>query len=169
VTDFLADVSATSPSLPANYTKKRLIGFIERLAGANSLFKTYERMGGGVELAWSVPTLQVDVAATLTTTRQTNALRVPLAFSVLAAITVSITDTAANSGARICCPDETDAAPSLTVAPLCNIVTHTTVQPATRQLFIRTSSAGLIAARSTIATMDNYRVQTDGFVWDRKN
>ena len=168
VTDYLADVSSTSPTMPANYNKKRLIGFIERVAGAISLFKLTELGGGAIQTEWSVPTLQVDLAATLTTARRTDAVRVPLAFSTVALLTVSITDTAANSGARVTCPDETDAAPSLTVAPLCNIATYTTVQPAVKQLRIRTSATGTIAARSTIATMDNYRVQTDGFIWSRR-
>jgi len=169
VTDYIGDVSATSPTLPANYTKKRLIGFLDRLAGANSAFVTYEKAGGGIEQAWSVPALQVDVAATLTTSRDLRTLKVPTAFSTIAKITVSITDAAASSGARVTCPDETDAAPSLTAAPLCNISTAVAAVPVVERMEVRTSATGQIAARSTIATMDNYRVQTDGFIWDRKN
>jgi hypothetical protein len=168
VTDYLADVSATAPTMPANYTKKRLIGYIERVAGAISLFKATERTGGGLRIDWSVPALQVDVAATLTTSRRTDTVKVPTAFSTIALLTVSILDAAAASGARITCPDETDAAPSLSVAPLCNIVTQVAAAAQVKQLRVRTSSTGTIAARSTIATMDNYRVQTDGFEWSRR-
>jgi hypothetical protein len=168
VSDYIASASFASPTMPSNYTKKRCIGFIERLAGAISLFKVTEIGGGAIRTEWSVPALQVDVAATLTTTRRTDTVKVPTAFATLALLTVSITDTAANSGARVCNPDETDAAPSLTVAPLCNIATYTTVQPAVRQLRVQTSATGTIAARATIATMDNYRVQTDGFEWSRR-
>lgn len=169
VVDVLASLSPTAPTMPANYTRFRLFGFIERLAGANSLFTTAELAGGGLDLSWSVPALQVDQAATLTTTRRTDALKVPLHFSTKARITVSITDAAAASGARICCPDETDAAVSLTASPLCNIVTQVAAAVQVQQMEVRTSATGTIAARSTIATMDNYRVQTDGFVWDRRN
>lgn len=168
VTDYLGDVSGTAPTMPPNYTKKRLIGFIDRLAGANSALTTYERGGGAIEQAWSVPALQVDVAATLTTARDLRTLKVPTAFSTVAKITVSITDAAASSGARVTCPDETDAAPSLTVAPLCNISTSVAAVPAVKRMEVRTSASGQIAARSTIATMDNYRVQTDGFIWNRR-
>lgn len=168
VTDYLADVSFTAPTLPANYTKKRCIGYIERLGAAISLFRAVEYGGGAVQIDWTVPALQVDVAATLTTARDLRTVKVPTAFSTTAILTVSITDAAAASGVRITCPDETDAAPSLTVAPLCNIATQVAAQPIVRQLRIRTSATGQIAARATIATIDNYRVQTDGFIWSRR-
>lgn len=168
VTDILASLSATTPTLPSNYTQKRLIGFLDRLAGANSTIRVTELPGGGIRQEWVTPALQVDLAATLTTTRRTDAVKVPLAFSTLAILSVSITDAAAASGARITCPDETDAAPSLTVAPLCNIVTQVAAATQVKQLRVRTSSTGTIAARSTVATMDNYRVQTDGFEWSRR-
>lgn len=168
VTDYLADVSATNPTMPANYTKKRLIGFITRLGGAISLFRATEIGGGGLQIEWTVPALQVDIAATLTTTRSTYTPKAPIAFSTIALLTVSITDAAAGSGARIARVDETDAAPSTTAAPLCNISVAVVAVPAVKQLHVQTNSVGLIAARSTVATMDNFRIQTDGFVWSRR-
>jgi hypothetical protein len=98
-------------------------------------------------------------------------VKVPLDFSTIAHLNVLIDDDAASFHAWICCPDQTDAAPSLTVAPLANIVQGDTAQaaPAASQLSIRTSSAGLIAARVDIATADLYAVVTLGFTWARRN
>lgn len=168
VVDVLFSLSATAPTMPSNYTKSRLIGFIERVGAAISLFTVYGLDGGGIELSWTAPPLSVDVAATLTTSRRTDALKVPLDFSTVAKITVSITDAAAASGVRVMCPDEADAAVSNTAAPLCNLVTQVAATAITAPMRVRTSATGTIAARATIATMDNYRVLTDGFIWDRK-
>lgn len=168
VTDYLASLSPTAPTMPSNYDFKRLVGWCKRVAGVNVLMTTYETEGGGLELLWSSPTLDINLANTLTTTRRTDAVKVPLNFSVLAHLNVGVTD-AASTGAWIYSPDQTDLAPSLTVAPL---VTHVatvagTLYPSTMR--IRTSSAGLIAARATAATMDLYVVSTMGFTWARRN
>lgn len=168
VVDALYSLSSTAPTMPANYDFKRLIGWFKRVGGAIVLFHTYEIEGGAIEQNWDVPTLDVNLANTLTTARRTDAVKVPLGFSTIAHINVGITDAAAVAFAWICCPDQTDAAPSQTAAPLANIGPQGIGNEVLQQMYVRTSAAGLIAARANIATVDLYVVSTMGFKWARR-
>jgi hypothetical protein len=169
VVDALFSLSSTAPTMPSNYNFKRLIGWFKRTGGTIVAFKTYELHGGGLELDWTAPTLDINLANTLTTSRRTDAVKVPLNFSVLAHLTVVVADTVA-SNARICCPDETDAAPSTAAAPLTNVGTATGSQfDWNTHLDVRTSATGTIAARAVTATVNAYLVSTQGFSWERRN
>jgi len=168
IVDALFSLSATAPSMPANYDFKRLIGWFKRVGGTIVAFTTYETEGGGLELLWSSPTLDVNLSSTLTTSRRTDAVKVPLNFSVLALLNVTIQDGTSPSVNWVYCPDQSDLVPSATVAPLANL-TSTTAYTDQKLLQIRTSAAGLIAARSTLATVDLYAVSTMGFTWARRN
>lgn len=168
VTDVLFSLSSTAPTMPANYDFKRLIGWFKRVGATIVSFKTYELSGGGLELLWSSPTLDIDLAATLTTSRRTDAVKVPLNLSTVALLNVSINDGSAGSLVYLYCPDLTDVAPSSTVAPLATSSNGSNNVPWAIQR-IRTSSAGLIAARASVATIDNYRVSTLGFEWARRD
>lgn len=169
VTDYLSSLSPTAPTMPANYDYKRLIGYFRRLAGVNTLLDVYENAGGGIVLAWRAPTLDVNLAATLTTSRRTDAVKAPTAFATLAHLNVLMTDAGSAFHVWIACPDTTDAAPSATVAPLSNASTAASAAGIGRQMMIRTDAAGLIAARASLATVDLYAVSTMGFTWDRRN
>lgn len=168
VVDYLSSLSSTAPTMPASYDYKRLIGWFKRAGGTIVAFKTYEIGGGGLEFLWAVPTLDVDLANTLTTSRRTDAVKVPLNFSVVAHVNVRMYDASAAVLAWIGCPDHTDAAPSTTAAPLANAASVPTAESTDRQMFIRTSATGTIAARADVATVDQYRVSTLGFTWARR-
>jgi hypothetical protein len=168
VCDILFSLSSTAPNMPASYDFKRLIGWFKRVAGAIVPFNTYELEGGGLHFAWSSPTLDINLSNTLTTARRTDAVKVPLDFSVRAHLNVNIGDAGSAAEHYITCPDAADIAPSSSVAPLATAQTITTfsfLQP----IEVRTSVTGTIAARSTIATVDSYRVATLGFKWTRRN
>jgi hypothetical protein len=167
VVDALYSLSSTAPTMPANYDYKRLIGWIKRLAGANVAYHTYATGGGSVELIWDSPTLDIDLSNTLTTARRTDAVKVPLNFSTTAHLNVRMSDASAVFAAWVYCPDQTDLAPSGTAAPLANTFDSTSAGGTFSQQRVRTSSAGLIAARATLATVDSYRVSTMGFTWGR--
>jgi len=170
VTDILYSLSSTAPTMPTNYDYKRLIGWFKRSGGTIVAFKTYETPGGGLEFNWSVPTLDINLANTLTTARRTDAVKVPLNISTIANLNISCRDAAAAYTVWVCCPDQTDAAPAINSAPLFTTVSSagggdtTTGGP----LLVRTSSAGLIAARADLATVDLYAVVTIGFTWSRR-
>lgn len=171
VTDILFSLSPTTPQMPANYDFKRLIGWFKRAGGTIVAFHTYETEGGGLEFAWDAPTLDINLSNTLTTARRTDALKVPLDFSVIAHINaVSYDASSAVLVAWIYCPDQTDAAPSQSLAaPLANLGQQVVGGANGAALRVRTSATGLIAARGSVATVDTYAVSTLGFTWARRN
>lgn len=158
-----------TPTLPSNYTYYRKIGWFKRVSGAIVAFHTYETEGGGIELIWDAPTLDINLANTLTTARRTDAVKAPLDFSTVADLNVRLYDASQNFTAVIYCPDAADATPSLTAAPLStagSVPTQTANH--TFNMKVRTSAAGLIAARADLATVDLYAVSTLGFSWSRR-
>lgn len=167
--DYLCSLSSTAPTMPANYTLKRLIGYFERAGGSITSFTTFEMFGGGLDFRWNAPTLDVNLANTLTGTRRTDAIRVPKTFSVMADINVSMIDATSNFIARVGWPGETDAAPSSAAAPLANInVSVGTGGTVILEMKVRTSSTGTIFARTSGITVDTYAVSTLGFEWARR-
>jgi hypothetical protein len=168
VVDALYSLSSTAPTMPANYDYKRLIGWFKRVGATIVPFSTYETDGGGLDFRWITPTLDVNLANTLTTARRTDAIKVPLNFSVLSLITALVFDASTGSFNWIGSPEQTDAAPSGTAAPL-NVLAAAVGINAVSNLEIRTSATGTIGARSTLATVDLYAVVTIGFKWARRN
>lgn len=170
VDDIGFDTSATAANLIIDHavTHYRVIGFIKRVAGVILAFQAFSVSGGGLEYVWTVPTLDVDLAATLTTSERTDAVKVPLAFSVQAKLNVVTTDASSPQGTWIYTPGQTSAAPSFTAAPL---TTQSSIATLSGSSFItiRTSSTGTIAARSNLATVDAYKVVTLGFIWSRRS
>lgn len=169
VVDVLYSLSSTAPTMPANYTLKRLIGWFKRTGGAIVAFTTYETDGGGLEMNWNVPTLDINLVNTLTTARRTDAVKVPLNFSTEAHMNIVAQDGASAFTVWVCCPDQTDAAPSISAAPLANMSATTVGFYDAKQFRIRTSATGTIASRASIATVDNYLASTLGFRWARRN
>ncbi len=117
VVDSLLSLSSTAPTMPTNYDYKRLIGWIKRVGGTIVAFDTYETEGGGLELTWDVPTLDVNLVNTLTTARRTDAVKVPLNLSTIAHLNVIVFDGTSTGIVWIYCPDQADTAPSSSAAP----------------------------------------------------
>jgi hypothetical protein len=166
VCDILTSLSPSAPTMPTNYTKKRLIGWFKRVGGVIVAFHNIA-IANGFRLMWDVPTLDVNQTNTLTTSRRTDAIKVPNTVTVLAHITVTMLD-AAIWLARVCSTNETDAAPSVTAAPLANVRGNVAAQYVSVSLDVY-AVAGIIAARAGTATIDQYNVQTDGFTWVSKD
>lgn len=169
VVDVLASLSATGPTMPANYTYRRLFGWLKRTAGVNVAFTTYELEGGGLEFAWTTPTLDISLSATLTTARRTDALPVPLNFSVIASLRTSSDDSSNSSIYIITCPDETDTAPANATAPLGTQKNQVANITAIDDVVVRTSTTGTIASRANVATYDELQIVTKSFSWARRN
>ena len=169
VVDSLCSLSATAPTMPTNYDFKRLIGYFKRFAAANTSIHTYETDGGGLELLWDFPTLDINLAATLTTTRRTDGVRVPINFSVVANLNISFFDTAASQAVIVYCPDQGDLAPTNNASNLSTLTNPSASVAITTNALVRTSAAGLVASRATVATIDNFYVSTLGFIWSRRN
>lgn len=161
--DVLCSLSSTAPSMPAAFDFKRLFGWFKRVGGSIVAFHAYEIEGGGLDFRWDAPTLDINLAATLTTSRRTDAVKVPLNFSTRAMLNVYIADATAQLW-WVGCPDLVDVATDTTSAN-----GGFTGGTESAQLEIRTSAAGLIAARAGTNAIDTYRVTTQGFVWGRRN
>lgn len=165
VVDALFSLSLGSPTLPANYDYFRPIGWIKRASSAILTFTTREITGGGIEYLWKGPTLDVGIS-TLTTARQLLVVKVPLGFTVDALLDVRAFDSAEASYARLCSPDETDAAPSSSAAPLVNIGAASNVFYFGSEI-VTTDTSGQVAARAAAGTLQSLNLQTRGFRWRR--
>jgi hypothetical protein len=169
-TDYLCSLSSTAPTMPAGYTYKRLFGWFKRSGAAIVLMKTFQMEGGGLMLLWAAPTLDINLSATLTTARRTDAVKTPQNLETIAILNVNLYDASAPFIAWLYCPDQADQAPgNTTTAPLSNFASSPAgATLSCGQVEIRTSNTGTIAARADLATVDQYSVSTLGFKWGRR-
>lgn len=169
VVDALYSTSATSPTMPTNYDFKRLIGAVKTDGSANILaYTAYELSGGGLEILWTDPPLDINVTNGLTTTARTDTLSVPTAFSVKVSVNVQIDDAGSPAILYISCPDVNDEAVSTTVGPLASTRVAAAGNNGMQQLDSRTSSTGTLRSVGN-TTVDSYRLVTTGFEWARRN
>ena len=170
VTDVLFSASATSPTMPTDYNYKRLIGWFKRVSSANVAFITFETSGGGLNFLWASPTIDINLASTLTTSRRTDAIKVPLGVPVRATINVGIQNSTTPTYVWVYSPNQADLAPGSTTsptAPLLNIAYLASSNNFSVQLHIWTDTSGQIAARAS-ALVAQYAVATIGFEWARR-
>lgn len=167
VVDILFSASGTAPTMPTNYAYKRLIGWFNRSSSVNLAFTVREMSGGGIYFSYTTIVHDVNISATLTTSRRTDTLSVPIDFSVLAHVRIGHEDAGA-AISNVGNPEETDAAPSATAIPFMNLQTHLSNVSVGYERFIHTSSTGTIYSRSNTATVDEYDVLTLGFEWSRR-
>lgn len=170
VDDIGFDTSLVAANLIADHgaTHFRRIGWIKRVGGTIVAFHGYELSGGGLRFLWDSPTLDADLAATLTTSERTDAAKVPLDYSVEAILNVSGEDAAASSCFYMYCPDLADTAPSATAAPLSTQKAQVANVEIIAMVRVQTDASGLIAARANVATFDDYSFATVGFNWSRR-
>jgi len=145
VVDVLFSTSATAPTMPASYTKKRRIGAVRTNSSGNLIaFLQY-----GDDFWWtSPPFLDVD-DATLTTVKKNYALSgAPsgLVLQVLANITIT---NASACNVYISNPNLTDLAPSASTAPL---VSFSSGAANARLLRFLTDTSAQMSARSSAAS-----------------
>lgn len=164
VDDVGFDTSEVAANLITDHgaTHFRRIGWIQRTGGTIVPFTTHAN-GGGYDYHWTTLTLDVNLANTLTTTRRTDAARVPLNISTMAHLYVMVDDATQTNGAIIQCPDHADQTPSETAAPLHNAGIEVAAANPSYDIRVRTSAAGLVAAKASVATMNTYAFCTVGF------
>ncbi len=163
VVDYLASLSATSPTMPANYDYKRLIGWLLRESGAIRAFKIYELPGGGIELLWNSKSTDISLAGQTFTTRRTDSIRAPTAFSTLAHLTVSMVHSA-GAGTVTCTVSNPELAAADDITLTLQVVNIAIVS----EIETRLSAAGLLGSKSNTATLGGYVVKTHGFKWSRR-
>lgn len=166
VVDVLISLSATAPTMPANYTLKRLIGWAKTNGSAQwSTFKCYETSGGGLKFIWALPTLELNSAVVTTARTTTTPVGLPAGFSVEASLK-AYSSNASSCSVNIQCPDETDAAPSTGGPGITFSLPGGGVGQA-QALSIQTSATGTLATRSTAAST-TVQINCTGFAWSRR-
>lgn len=155
-TDVLFSLSATAPTMPSNYTKKRRIGSVLTDGSANILQFTQV----GDHFLWNDPPLDLDASA-VTTARTTATLSVPTGFKMLATINVMMTNASATE--LYVSSSATDEAPSTSAAPLAQfrctaggteVGQITTMTSTTSTVFVRAGAASTTVRIATLGWQD---------------
>lgn len=154
VVDVLFSASATSPTMPANYTKKKCIGSIIRASAAILLFNQYGR-----DFILSTPVLDVNNAPGGTAAITATLASVPSGVKVKALINAL---TAANGTyIYVSSLDSADLAPSTTAAPL-SMFGQSAATNTTSSLQVWTSTSQTIRYR--VSATDTVRIATLGWI-----
>lgn len=164
VVDVLFSQSATSPTLPTNYTKQRRLGSV--LTDGAAAIRNFVQDGDDFLLLASI--LDVNTANP-GTSAVTATLTVPTGIKVTARINAAITSASNNVMSYVSSLDQNDEAPSQTVAPLSNTANaNTSTNMGGVQLLVRTNTAKQIRYRLSVsAAGDIMRIATLGWI-DRR-
>lgn len=160
VVDALFSTSATSPTMPTNYDRKRRIGSIRRESGAIAAF-----IQDGDFFQWMTPTADV---VTISTTATLRTLRVPTGFPVMARIGFTIS----NASTVMAAVNHWDPAIGSTL-PISQLgifqvfVNTVVAQSASTVQDVRTNSSGQIYAAAGSTSLTSYAVTTQGY-FDRR-
>lgn len=115
VVDALISLSASSPTMPTNYTQKRRIGslFVQSGGFWDLFYQT------GDDFYWNIPALDLSTTSP-STTRTLITMSVPLGIKVKILMNINVTDSNfdGNGIVYICDPQLSDVAPSRTASPL---------------------------------------------------
>jgi hypothetical protein len=163
VVDVVFSLSATSPTLPTNYTQFRRIG--SGRTNGSGQWTSFSQYGDTV--LWLSPVLDVDVVST-STTSVLRGLTVPTGVQVLATMNVLPNGNGAGSvgAVLISSPDVTDLAPSGTAAPLANAGSfYSSAEGGSAALTIRTNTSAQIRSyNATTSGWVNLRIATTGWI-----
>jgi hypothetical protein len=154
VVDVLFSASATSPTMPANYTLKRRIGSVLRASAALVAFSQR-----GDEFLWATPVQDLNAASQPTTTAQLVTLSVPSGVKVRANVQFLLSS-ANFQGALVSSPDSTDIAVTTALA------SHVTVPNGQVSLFrelVRTNTSQQVRIRGS-ATFASVSGVTNGWI-----
>jgi hypothetical protein len=156
VVDVLFSTSATSPTMPTNYTYKRRIGSILRSGGAIQPFFQL-----GDRFMWMTPIWDV-TAATVGTTATLHALSVPAGIKIIALIFAEGQKAASSPTWYISSPDVLDVGVSLAY----QFYTQATGQWAYATLEVSTNTSRQIRARAS-ETGTGINIETLGYIDSR--
>lgn len=165
LTDALLSLSATAPTMPANYTKKRRIGSVRTDATPNIIGFTQD----GDFFQWLASVLDVDVA-TPGTAAVTRTLTVPTGVKVIARVNFTVISGGGASQTHFSDLSVNDEAPSLTAAPLADMASDltagATVNTSHGPIHVLTNTSAQIRTRG-VANFSNFRIATLGW-FDRR-
>lgn len=152
------NISATN--IPAGYTSFKRIGSV-LTDGVSNIddFSAFETAGGGLEVLWLDPPLDVDALTSVTAVSRT--LSVPTGIKVEVRMNIFVDEAITYFSAL----DVNDEVPSITVAPLATIGF---LKEAQALIFVRTNTAAQIRERSDVAGED-VRIATLGWTDARRD
>jgi hypothetical protein len=148
--DYVFSTSSTLPKMPANFTKKRLIGYFVTDSSAHILSYTVTQKASGVDrYAYTAdPTLDISTTSGLGTTATTYALNVPTGVPVSPIIEASIGNTTtAPVAVYISSLDEADLAPT-TSSPFTGVPGYSLQVLTTGGIVSNTFDGGLMTSTS---------------------
>lgn len=155
VVDVLFSLSATAPTLPANYTRKRRLGAM--LTDGSAQWVKFTQKGN--EFLWSIPVGDYVAVNAAVTTAITLTLKVPTGIQVNALFSWTVTGNVNNGTNLVTALDQTDSAPTTSL--------NTQIVPAgatnASSLSIRTNTSAQIRVRFANSTTDYY-VSTQGWI-----
>jgi hypothetical protein len=163
VVDVLFSLSASSPTMPTNYTYKKRIG--SGLTNGSAQWIAASQQGD--EFLWSSATV-LDQNATIGAARSLLTLAsVPTGIKVWAIINSVHSTAGSNEIVEVTSPDSPDEAPSATATPLGSraVTAGATTSGGLRQI-VRTNTSAQVAARSDTAST-NLKIATLGWI-DRR-
>jgi hypothetical protein len=159
--DVLLSLSATAPTLPANYTLSRRIG---SLCTSSSQWIKFSQFGD--EFLWDQTQASVN-AATGSTSAQTATLAVPTGIKVNALINVGVSESSGNDGrAYVSSFDKSDEAPAVSNFNVGVSGAAATGLQNWSQLRVRTNASAQIRYRAMASTASIW-IGTAGWIDDR--
>jgi hypothetical protein len=161
VVDYLASLSATAPTMPANYTVFRRIASVVRLAGVN---KAYYQNGN--VFTWGTPVS--DVAATNSgAAAVTRTLTLPTGIVVLATVVHGLFDSGSGvtQSGLLTCLCGVDVAPTVSLYDVVTVSTGATDVGDTTTKQVQTNTSAQIRSRLSGSSASNVEdVVTFGWV-----
>lgn len=159
VVDALFSTSITSPTMPANYDRKRRIGAIKRESAAIAAF-----VQDGDFFQWMVPTADV---ATISTTATLRTLRVPAGLPVIARFGFQMQHTSQQATINHWDPAIGSTLPIAQLGVFQVFFNSATQQAGGTVQDVRTNSSGQIYASASSSNLTLYTLSTLGY-FDRR-
>lgn len=157
VVDVLFSLSATSPTMPTNYTLFRRIGWGK--TDGSGHWTAFSQDGD--EFLWATPVSDVN-ASNLGTTATLNTLTVPTGIKVTALLRAGTSNASAGNAVLITSPDETDRAPNGITGDYTLVNSVSNVLNSGGHIAIRTNTSGQIRLRSGNASTT---IQVASYGW----
>lgn len=158
VVDVLFSTSASAPTMPANYTKKKRIGSIVRSGSTIRAFKQRDMGGGVVRTDWSVCINDVNNGSP-GTSANTATLSVPTGIEFDAIIYAYLETSSGGAHGLVTPLDITDTTPT---AVLYNMVGDTS--ESCSRLQVKTNTSAQVRYRQNSGNSPNVKLTTHGFI-----
>lgn len=163
VTDILYSLSATAPTMPANYDFKRRIGWFRRSGGSIVAFSTHEIAGGAIHWLWSV--VRNDYSVTNPgTSASLRTLSAPVGIKTGVIHSIDYSESTADAVGFFLAtsPEQADTAPSST---LYDLRTDSGGRINSARFLILTNTSAQIRTRASRSDIDTSLVgTTHGFI-----